>query len=364
MFSGTDLHEQGPIRLPRVVVLSIAVVLALSAILSTSANGSDVQGLKQAVDHLLNQEDNDAESILLRLSEGRNDDADVVLGFMYSDPLSPLWDSDKALKYYRRAAEAGNPDGMFQLAESHFWSTYRMFQNYERDLPVGVTRQESHALLREAIGKRHVGARVRLAIQCLTDSWSCSDKELDELTSPSLIAGTPRLVANVIKALTALQDDDQQNYRAHLRLGMRAADPLVAAFMAFVIFNEDGRSKGCPERDSRYWFLKAIAEANKVELIAPVWSDLSLEECFASDSVEQLRDEAAEIFESRVENQTYSNWCFQNATENPGKCVLTSLWDDAFSCSRLSMPRFLSLRSGKRFVGSKRYNHCRENLIR
>ena len=358
------LHYRRFMKLSYVLTQCIRALFVACMLLSSGANATDRELLKEAVDHLLNKEDRNAESILLRLSDNGNDNADVILGFLYSDPLSALWEPEKALRHYRRAAEVGNSEAVFQLAESHFWSTYRIFRESGGELPVGVDQEESHHLLREAADKRHLGAKVRLAIQCLVGSWICSEEEKRQLSTPTLYVGSPRLVANLINALRALRDNDQQGYRDHLLIGIRTGDPLVAAFMANVLFNDPNRPTGCPDKNNEYWHFQVMAEANEVDLVAPSWTRLSLADCFMSDEADQIHSVAATWLADLIELQPFANWCFNNVPENSPSCVLTSLWDDVFSCSRLSMPRFVHLRSGRYFIGSARYDSCRQELVR
>lgn len=345
--------------------LGLALLLASCLFLGSDANGMEKAQLKQAAEYFADRRDDAAESDLLRLSNARNSDADVFLGFLYSDPLSPLWKPDKALLHFRKAAEAGNPEGAFQLAESHFWHTYRVFAQTGNPSPVGVTEEESSTLLRQAVAKQHMGARLRLAIQCLIAGWPCTESELEGAYSlPAGILGTPRMAASVFGALRALREDDQQSFRGGLVIGIESADPLTAALIANSLLRDVDSPDDCPERDSQFSTFQAISEANGVENIAPKWSERRLSECYDPETVGQIQEEAATWLATRVTGGAHASWCSVNASENSAKCIITSLWDEVFSCTRVTMPKFFYLRGGKYIDGTKRYRHCRETLAR
>ncbi len=340
-------------------------MLAFCLVVGSDANGTEKAQLRQAVKHFADREDDAAESMLLRLSEAGNSDAEVFLGFLYSDPLSPLWEPDKALLRFRQAAEAGNSEGMFQLAESHFWHTYRIFTRDGIQPPSGVTEEESSALLRQAVAEHHMGARLRLAIQCVIVGWACTDSERERSYSlPAGTRGTPRMAASVFAALRALREDDQERFSGNLGIGINSSDPLTLALIANSLLRDVERPGDCPERSSPYATFQAISEANGVEKIAPKWSERRLSDCYDPESVVRIKAEAATWLTSKVAGGAHAAWCFENEPENPAECIVTSLWDDVFSCTRVTMPMLFYLRAGKYLDRTSRYKHCREALIR
>src|SRR3546814_10653517 len=84
------------------------------------------EALQQAAQHFADLEDGQAKAILEELSADGVTDADVLLGYLYADPLYAGRDYQKAVAYFEDAAAGGNVEAVFQLAESRFWPGYKI----------------------------------------------------------------------------------------------------------------------------------------------------------------------------------------------------------------------------------------------
>src|SRR3546814_5189440 len=81
------------------------------------------EALKQAAQHFADLEVGQAKAVLEELSAEGVTDADVLLGYLYADPLYAGRDYQKAVTYFASAAAAGSLEAVFQLSESDRKST-------------------------------------------------------------------------------------------------------------------------------------------------------------------------------------------------------------------------------------------------
>src|SRR3546814_4358789 len=82
------------------------------------------EALKQAAQHFADLEGGQAKAILDELSAEGVAEADVLLGYLYADPLYAGRDYQKAVTYFESAAAMGSLEAVFPLSESRFWPDY------------------------------------------------------------------------------------------------------------------------------------------------------------------------------------------------------------------------------------------------
>ena len=356
-------HSDSCANISLLLIWTAATFLFACLAVSSTANGAENVLLKKAIGHFANQEDQAAESTLLRLSESENSDADVVLGLLYSDPFSPLVDFDLALDHLRRSAEAGNAEGIFQLAESYFWSTYRLNSTTAEVSHKGVELEESLTLLKRA-APNHQGARMRLALQCLVYDWPCDEGDVQESYAvPATSLGEPRMVTDIVGALNNLNSDDLDGFRSYLQVGLSSADPLTADFIASEVWSHVRTKDQCPSAESKHVLLRLFSEKNSTMTPFSERGGLGVRDCFGEETIERLEKMLGDWLQSIVTRRSYISWCFKNEPEQVGQCITTSLWDHVFSCSRVTMSIFFLRHAVDGYPRTKRYQSCRRNLM-
>ena len=172
-------------------VIAVLLLIAASVTPSTAADPAWAR-LNDAAQHFADLEDDKAKALLNELSAEGVADADVLLGYLYSDPLYEGRDNDVAISYFERAAAKDHPEALFQLAESLFWPEYldlEILSTGEATRPhhAFADYKQSYDLLQRAVAQEHPGAIVRLAIVCIFDGYPCAETEIEAALAPNLL---------------------------------------------------------------------------------------------------------------------------------------------------------------------------------
>src|SRR3546814_20396212 len=83
------------------------------------------EALQQAAQHFADLEDGQAKAILEELSADGVTDADVLLGYLYADPLYAGRDYQTAVQYFEDATTGRSVVSVYTLPKSSFWPSQR-----------------------------------------------------------------------------------------------------------------------------------------------------------------------------------------------------------------------------------------------
>jgi TPR repeat protein len=160
---------------------AVALGAFLAAAPAVAADADDA--LKQAAQHFADLEDDRAKSILEGLSAQGVAEADVLLGYLYADPLYAGRDYQKAVAYFEGAAAAGNVEAVFQLAESRFWPDYSDWTLTPDEKAVRPTAEDAFGLLQRVASANHNAGKWRLAWLCTFGGYDCGEESRESVAS-------------------------------------------------------------------------------------------------------------------------------------------------------------------------------------
>ncbi len=219
----------------RIRVVATVLLLTSITVASPVAAWDPGSRMKVAAQHFVDLEDEEAEALLEELSAEGRADADVMLGYLYSDPLYEERDDERALSYFKRAAEKDNAEGVFQLAEAVYWPGYL---DPEPGVPaqiLGWSNEDTYRLLKRAIELKHGGAVFRLALLCIFENYDCSEDDIEmslNVRRTAFGSGTS-LLSDPFPAFQILRDEKEsferiESYNNSLEVGLSFVNPLVA----------------------------------------------------------------------------------------------------------------------------------------
>ena len=352
-------------------VLAVGLIL-LTAGVSPAVAASDKARLRQAAQHFVDMQDDKARAILEELSAEGLTDADVLLGYLYADPLYDGREDRLAVSYFERAAEKDHPEAVFQLAESVYWPGYLDPAPGRRAQILGWTGEDTYPLLKRAIALKHGGAVFRLALLCLFEGYECSEDDIEMSLSVRMKAlrGGVGMLTDPFSALRVAMTEEEsfersQSYNNHLEVGLSFVNPLVATVW-------DGgwehvtAADRCPSVHHPNAVNRMFARMNGVERFFP--NSLTMEDCYGADQLAVLEDKVFNMLDGIVTlhgtfHTRHIYWCFENRKGRASAaCLATASFDDFFACGKLSMASYL-YRLDAPFVGSARYQSCREHML-
>lgn len=357
-----------------VVAIAVLMPLAAGAVQALAADGE--ARLKQAAEHFADLEDAEAKAILKALSAAGVADADVLLGYLYSDPLYEGRDYQAAVGAFERAAMAGSEEGVFQLAEARFWPDYSDWQLTADENAIRPSAKEVYGLLQRTAGEKeppsdgHNAVKWRLAWLCTFGGYDCGEETTDRAVRAAsrITFDNLRAITNVFEMMVIRKSGDADTpenvklLETHLALGYSVADPFVAGITTDATWHDVRDVGDCPDPDfigaaGRLLALRSNAATHYEDRLdfADCYDDAQAAEIERKLGV--ILDEVARTF-SREESWS-TGWCYSNH-EWPaiGQCLITTVRDHYFVCTKLSMPAYFK-RFGIEYRTSKRYEQCR-----
>lgn len=353
-----------------------AIVLACGC-LSPDPSPEEVDGhLRQAARHFADLEDDKAKAILEELSEHGVAEADVLLGYLYSDPLYEERDYEKAVVAFEEAAASGSDEALFQVAESHFWPDYSNWTLSAGEEAIRPTAEEAFVLLRQVEGKRQYATWWRIAHLCIFGGYDCDEETTEKALkgiAGNLVLGNLRMIVGAFRIFEigwSGEADTPENVellQAYVALGMAAADPFVAALVSEPAWLGLESAGHCPDPrsiDAAGWLLALEADAVTV---SDGWAEF--ERCFDAQQAAAVREYlvlALDKFGREFGND--STWhlhtCYQ-APEAPtfGDCLVYAVRHHYFACTKLSMIDYFHRRFKIYYASSKRYARCRDHML-
>jgi len=337
--------------------------------------------LKQAAQHFADLEDNDAKAILEDLSAEGLAGADVLLGYLYADPLYQQRDYEKAVTAFERAAARGSEEALFQIAESRFWPEYSNWTLTTAEEALRTSPQRAFELLR-GVGvkgssrfKGHKASRWRLAYLCTFGGYDCGVQATDEaiemgrwiaLDNLRTITGSFHIIAD-LRSSEAEESRSVNEIDPYLALGYAAVDPYVVAAATAPVWRDLAGVEDCPSVDEFLARGRFLAERNG--LATHYGDSLGLEDCFGSEQLQSLEAEAVASldFLARAFDNDTRSWhlrrCYhEREAPSFGDCLLAAVHHHFFACTKLSIPAFYK-RFKIEYRLSKRYEQCREMML-
>jgi len=360
-------------------VLAAGALVAPAALMPAAASDSEAR-LKQAAQYFADLEDAEAKAILDDLSAEGVADADVLLGYLYSDPLYEGRDYVVAAAAFGRAAEAGNDEAVFQVAESRFWPMYLDWPLAPAEEEVRPTVKKAYGLLESIAGEKqppfegHNAAKWRLAWLCTFGGYDCGKKATDEAVraAKQIWGDNLRAITNgygIINIEMSGEADTPENRKmleVHLSIGYADADPFVAALQSDPVWAGVSVREDCPALDSLLAAGRLLALINRAA--KQFAGRLDLRDCYDDGQLAQLKNDLGGFLDLRVRTYGYENswsrrWCYDN-NDWPaiGQCLITTARDHFFACTKLSMPKYFNERFGIEYRDSRRYGICRETV--
>ena len=358
--------------------IAAAGLLALAASVPPAAAADEKARLKQAAQHFVDLEDDKARAILEELSAEGVTDADVLLGYLFSDGLYEGRDYEKAVEAFERAADGGNEEALFQVAEARYWPEYSDWTLAVEEEAIRPTAREAFDRLKRAVGDgadpRANAAGWRLAYLCTIGGYDCGDGEVDEaLRQGTRQWGHLRVIKGVFDIIEHLRSGEadtpegEERLTALIALGMADADPLVAGIASELFWRDFTGPEDCPTPGS-------LAVAGR--LLAMGWSKADernarrdLAECFSAEELELEQADLVVSLDKFVRgygNQgTLHLWsCYQNPEAATfGDCLIHAVKDHYFVCTKLSMVDYFERRLEVSYTTSRRYQRCREHVL-
>ncbi|WP_420349018.1 hypothetical protein [Pelagibius sp.] len=328
--------------------------------------------LKQAAQHFADLEDDAAKAILDELSAEGLADADVLLGYLYADPLYEARDDETAMSHFERAAQRDHPEAIFQLAESAYWAGYLHPQRGAPTQILGLGNGETYALLKRAIALKHGGAVFRLALLCIFEDYDCTDDEVEMSLNVrwTAVRGGVRYLTDPFSALRLLEKEEEsfersQSFHNYLEVGLSFVNPLVATVWGGGWQHVTERNR-CPSVHHPSAVNRMFAKMNGVK--RSFSGSLSLEDCYSTEELEALDDKVFNMLDGIVTlhgtfQVSHIRWCFENLKGRASAaCLANAAFDHQFACSKLSMAPYL-YGMDVPYVGSPRYLRCREHML-
>ncbi len=357
-----------------------AILLLVSGSPVATAAGPDAR-LKQAAQHFADLEDDKAKAILEDLSAEGLADADVLLGYLYADPLHEGRDYKQAVGAFGRAAASGNEEALFQLAESRFWPEYSNWTLTTAEEALRPSPQRAFELLRGVAGKQtsgfkgHKASKWRLAHLCTFGGYDCGDDVTDEAIEMGrriafdnlrAISASFHIIAD-LRSGEAEESGSMRGFDPYLALGYADVDPHVAAAATAPVWRDLTGVQDCPSVDEFLARGRFLAERNG--LAGHYTGSLGLEDCFSSEQLESLEVEAVASLDylARVFDNDTRSWhlrrCYhEREAPSFGDCLLAAVHHHFFACTKLSIPAFYK-RFKIEYRLSKRYEECREMML-
>jgi len=356
-----------------------ALMMAGVATPAAGASNADAR-LKQAAQHFADLEDGEAKVILEELSAQGVAEADVLLGYLFSDPLYEGRDYEAAVAAFEQAATAGDEEGIFQLAESRFWPNYSDWTLTPDEKAVRLSAEDAFGLLLRAVGDGphkfgDSGApRWRLAWLCTFGGYDCGKEVTDEaVRKGGQQIGNLRMIANAFQIVDVVRtsegdtSEDSRRTQAFLALGLAAADPFVGSLAAETTWRDLGRGGACPEP----LFLNTAGRLLALEGNAVVgpegWRDFR--RCFDAEKEAVVREVLAASLDKLIRAHSNENaWHLYTCYQAPeaatfGDCLIHAVRDHYFACTKLSLIDYLRIRYEIDDTASARYKRCREAVI-
>lgn len=356
----------------RIRVVVTVLLLTSTLVASPVAAWDPGSRMSEAARHFVDLEDDEAKALLEELSAEGVADADVLLGYLYSDPLYAGRDDAMAVSYFERAADKDDPEAVFQLAESAYWPGYL---DPKPDIPaqiIGWTREDTYQLLKRAVTLRHGGAVLRLALLCIFEGYDCSEEDIEMSLNVRRTAfgSGARMLSDPFTALRILRDEKEsfersQSYSNSLEVGLSFVNPLVATVWGGGWQHVTAADR-CPSPHHPSAVNRMFAKMNGVERSFP--ESLSMEDCYSAAELTILEEKVFNMLDGTVTLQgtfqtSHISWCFVNRTGRASAaCLATAAFDDFFACSKLSLFSYL-YRNDVPYVGSARYQSCREHML-
>ena len=262
-----------------------ALMLIAASITPSAAADPAWARLDVAVRHFADLEDDKAKALLDELSADGIADADVLLGYLYSDPLYEGRDDATAISYFERAAEKDHPEAIFQLAESRYWPRYL---NPAPGMPAeffGAVDDEVYRLLKRAIELKHGAAVFRLAMICILEDYDCTNDEIEMSLNVRRTAfgGGAGYLTDPFSALRIVMKEEEsfertRSYLNYLEVGLSFVNPLVAAIGGNGWRHVRSWDR-CPSVPHPSAVNRMFAAMNGVE--RPFPGSLTLEDCYS-----------------------------------------------------------------------------------
>ncbi len=359
--------------------MAAAVIAAL--LLPIAGEAAADARLKQAAQHFVDLEDDKAKALLDALSAEGVADADVLLGYLHSDPLYQKKDYQAAVAAFERAAAVGSEEALFQLAESRYWPDYTSWTLTAVEEDIRPTAQEVFFLLQRTAVERknyswnHNASIWRLAWLCTFGNYDCGEQTTDEALSMvrRILGDNLRTIAGAFRIMQiqrSEEPDSSENtemLKIHLQLGYAAADPFVAAVITETGWSNIANVEECP--DPEYFDARGRLLALENDIATKHAGGLDVVDCYDDVQQDALRKDLISTlgYVARAFGNTKS-WhlqrCFMEAeSESFGDCLIHAVRHHYFACTRLSMPRHFSKRFDIEYRHSKRYEQCREMML-
>ena len=346
----------------------VGLLLALGPPVAVAA-GPDAR-LKQAAQHFADLEDEEARAILENLSAEGLADADVLLGYLYSDPLYAERDYQTAIAYFERAAAYDHPEALFQLAESSYWPGYLdQGPGSHPDIFAGPD-ERTYDLLHRANPNKHSGAKYRLGLLCIFQSYSCSDDDMELSLNIRGLSGGLGLMNDPFAMLRTQMNEAESFERTRkvmnsFNVGLSFVNPLVVTALGTGWIHTTNRHR-CPSVHDPTPVMRLWTMKNGVQ--REFENSLTLEDCYTPDQQEALESKVQNLLDGIVTlHGTYQvahiNWCFEhNNGRSASACLVNAAFDQYFSCYRLSLQTFLQ-KFGIDRLSVARFSSCREHLL-
>lgn len=336
--------------------------------------------LRQAAQHFADLQDAEARAILDDLSAEGIADADVLLGYLYADPLYEQRDYEAAVAAFERAAAAGDAEGVFQLAEARFWPDYSDWTLTPDEKAARPSAEDAFGLLQRSVGDRpsawgEAGARYwRLAWLCTFGGYDCGEELTDEavrkggqqIGNLSLIKGAFQII-KYTNSGEIKDPDDAELMQALVALGMAAADPFVAALATGWTWRDVERGGACPEPVS----LAAAGHLLALQsgMIDEADGSRVFKRCFDAEQATVVRKDLATSLDKIVRaHSNETTWHLYHCYQSPeattfGDCLIHAVRDHYFACTKLSLIGYLRERYKIYYTESVRYTRCRAAMI-
>lgn len=359
----------------------LAGMLALTGIATSAAAASDSEArLKQAAQHFADLEDAQAKTILDDLGAEGVAEANVLLGYLYSDRLYEGRDYSAAVAAFRRAADAGNEEATFQLAEARFWPDYSNWTLTEAEEVVRPSAEDTFGLLQRTVQDRpsswgEAGARYwRFAWLCTFGGYDCGDALTDEmLRKGAQQIGNLRSITSAFWTIEiggSGEADSAENRKmldTYLWIGYASADPFIAALWSDPIWADVSAREDCPDPD--YIDAAGRLMALKNHTATRFADRMEFQDCYDSDQIVEIEKKLGIVLDQSVRAFSYENgwsqkWCYDNnAWPAIGACLVHSVQDHYFACTKLSLIDSFRRRYNIHYESSDRYARCREAMI-
>jgi hypothetical protein len=358
----------------------LGIVIALWAGAVPAAAQSDAR-LKQAAQHFAELEDDQAKAILKELSGEGVADADVLLGYLYSDPLYDGRDYESAVAAFRAAASGGSEEALFQVAESRFWPDSSAWTLSPFEESIRPSLREVLELLQRVVGEDenpfqgNNAAKWRFAWLCTFSDYDCGDSSTDKAlqVGTRFGYGNLRTIKGAFHILELLHSGEadgstsRKEFDPYLSLGYADADPFVTEAVTALVWRDVSTASDCPALDGFTAKGRFLAAQNGVS--QKYDNRLDLEDCYDAEQLKALKADLVGTLDYLARGFGNSgSWhlrrCYMEAeSEGFGDCLIHAVRHHYFACTKLSIPKYFDKRFGIEYRTSKRYEQCREMML-